>query len=119
VHRSIPGECPKKHVPKQRGRKKMIKRLANKFAKKSAKKTEKKVAKIAKKTTAKKTTAKKTKSAPVKTIKNTRKKNGSERLFDLIEKKAYEFYESRGYQHGRDQDDWIEAEKAVVAELKK
>lgn len=92
----------------------MIKRLANKFAKKSAEKTEKKETKIAKKTT-----AKKTKTTPAKTRKNTRKKIGSEELFVLIAKKAYEFYESRGYQNGSDQDDWIEAEKAVLAELKK
>ena len=92
----------------------MIKRLAKKFAKKTAAKTEKKVTKA---TT--KTTAKKTKSTPRKTTKTIRKKNGSEILFDLIEKKAYEFYESRGNQHGSDQNDWYEAEKAVVAELKR
>jgi hypothetical protein len=30
---------------------------------------------------------------------------------DLIRKKAYELHEQSGFQHGRDMDDWLEAEK--------
>ena len=91
----------------------MIKRLANKLTKKTTAKNETKTTKAVKKTTTKKT------KAPAKTRKNTRKKIGSDELFALIEKKAYEFYQSRGYQHGSDQGDWFEAEKVVLAELKK
>ena len=31
----------------------------------------------------------------------------------VIEEKAYELYESRGYENGGDQDDWYEAEKII------
>ena len=34
-----------------------------------------------------------------------------------VEKKAYELYEQRGRQDGRDWDDWLEAEKLVEAEM--
>ncbi|MFH1665922.1 MAG: DUF2934 domain-containing protein [Candidatus Omnitrophota bacterium] len=37
----------------------------------------------------------------------------------MIEKKAYEFYQSRGFAHGNDQGDWFAAEKAVLAQIKK
>lgn len=40
-------------------------------------------------------------------------------LFSLIEKKAYEIFERRGYSHGQDQNDWYEAEKFVKANFKK
>jgi hypothetical protein len=36
---------------------------------------------------------------------------------ERVEKKAYEFYEKRGRQHGRDFDDWLEAEKIVEAAM--
>ncbi|MFC1570645.1 DUF2934 domain-containing protein [Candidatus Omnitrophota bacterium] len=84
----------------------MIKSLAKKLTKKSAEKKEAKAAKKAKKTT-------------TRTKKTTSKKASSEELFALIEKKAYEFFESRGYQHGDDQNDWFEAEKQVFSEVKK
>ena len=32
---------------------------------------------------------------------------------EMIEKKAYELYEKRGREHGKDLDDWLEAEKIV------
>ena len=35
----------------------------------------------------------------------------------LIEKKAYELFLKRGCQHGRDQEDWFEAEKLIEEEL--
>jgi len=35
----------------------------------------------------------------------------------MVEKKAYELYEKRNCQHGRDQEDWFEAEKNVEAEM--
>ncbi|MBD3427061.1 MAG: DUF2934 domain-containing protein [Candidatus Omnitrophica bacterium] len=36
----------------------------------------------------------------------------------MIEKKAYELYASRGYQHGNDQADWYEAERIVAGSKK-
>jgi hypothetical protein len=37
-------------------------------------------------------------------------------LRDVIEKKAYEIYVQRGGEHGKDLDDWLEAEKIVISE---
>ncbi len=37
----------------------------------------------------------------------------------MIEKKAYEIYEKRGREHGKDLDDWLEAEKIVIGKKKK
>ena len=34
-----------------------------------------------------------------------------------IAEKAYELYECRGCSHGRDLDDWLEAEQSVLAEI--
>ena len=34
-------------------------------------------------------------------------------LQEIIEKKAYEIYEKRRGEHGKDLDDWLEAEKIV------
>ena len=36
-----------------------------------------------------------------------------------IEKKAYEIFEKRGYAHGNDLQDWIEAEQIVTKELRR
>ena len=36
-----------------------------------------------------------------------------ESLHEMIEKKAYEIHEKRGKQHGRDLDDWLEAERII------
>ncbi|GEM_PF-3380577 len=38
-----------------------------------------------------------------------------ENLRVSIEKKAYELYEERGGNHGKDWNDWFEAEKIVTA----
>jgi DUF2934 family protein len=38
-------------------------------------------------------------------------------LHTLIEKKAYELFEKRGYQHGRHHEDWMEAERIVTSQL--
>jgi hypothetical protein len=35
----------------------------------------------------------------------------------MTERIAYEMYEQRGCAHGRDLDDWLEAEKAARARL--
>ena len=35
-----------------------------------------------------------------------------------IAAKAYELYEARGSSHGRDREDWLEAERLVLRELK-
>jgi DUF2934 family protein len=37
----------------------------------------------------------------------------------MIEKKAYEIYEKRGREHGKDLDDWLEAEKIVIGKKRK
>lgn len=40
-----------------------------------------------------------------------------EKLRAMTERIAYEMYEQRGCAHGRDLDDWLEAEKAARARL--
>ena len=40
-------------------------------------------------------------------------------LREQIALKAYEMYEKRGWTHGCDVEDWLEAEKLVSTELKK
>jgi hypothetical protein len=37
---------------------------------------------------------------------------------ELIAKKAYEIYEKRGMEHGKDLDDWLEAEALVTGKKK-
>jgi hypothetical protein len=37
----------------------------------------------------------------------------------MIRKKAYELHEQRGGQHGRELEDWLEAERTVKTEMKK
>jgi hypothetical protein len=36
-----------------------------------------------------------------------------QQMHDAVAKKAYELYEQRGCRHGRDQQDWLEAERLV------
>lgn len=95
----------------------MIKKIAKKLSKKStAKKAAKPKAASTSKTKPKATsTGKKTAAAR----KRTTRKMRPEEIFALIEKTAYELYESRGYSHGDDQNDWFEAEKIVLAKVKK
>ena len=38
-------------------------------------------------------------------------------LHEMISKKAYELFAQRGYQHGRHEDDWREAERLVCSQL--
>jgi hypothetical protein len=38
-------------------------------------------------------------------------------LHDKISKKAYEIFQSRGGQHGRHHEDWLEAERLVCSQL--
>ncbi|MBU6433521.1 MAG: DUF2934 domain-containing protein [Nitrospirae bacterium] len=33
-----------------------------------------------------------------------------------IAQRAYELYEQRGYAHGHDREDWIEAERQILSE---
>ena len=40
-------------------------------------------------------------------------------LYDAVSKIAYELHEKRGRQHGYDLDDWLEAEKIVLARREK
>ena len=47
-----------------------------------------------------------------------RAKLGHEELQEMIGKKAYELYEKRGREHGRELDDWLEAEKIVKSAKK-
>ncbi|MCI0455274.1 MAG: DUF2934 domain-containing protein [Candidatus Dadabacteria bacterium] len=39
-------------------------------------------------------------------------------LYEMIEKKAYELYEERGGEHGKEMDDWLEAERIVLGKKK-
>ena len=34
---------------------------------------------------------------------------------EIIRKRAYELFEQRGYEHGHDMDDWLQAEAEVTA----
>ena len=45
-------------------------------------------------------------------------KNGSRRL-DLIARRAYERFQMRGGEHGRDQEDWFEAERELNSDRQK
>lgn len=45
--------------------------------------------------------------------KSSGKSSGSQDLREKIQKKAYELFEKRGYNHGNDMTDWLEAEKLV------
>ena len=37
---------------------------------------------------------------------------------ELVQRKAYELYEQRGYEHGQDLSDWFEAERLLRSEFK-
>lgn len=43
---------------------------------------------------------------------------GDEVLRQRIAEKAYELYQKRDQSHGRDLDDWLEAEQLVLGEIK-
>jgi hypothetical protein len=55
-----------------------------------------------------------------KTARQPRKKaqKEMESLHEMIEKKAYELFEKRGKVHGRELDDWLEAER-IIKQTKK
>jgi len=40
-------------------------------------------------------------------------------LRDTIARKAYEIYEERGREHGKDFEHWLEAETIIMAEMRK
>jgi len=42
----------------------------------------------------------------------------TDELRERIALKAYELYEQRGYEGGRDMDDWLEAERIVMTEIR-
>ncbi len=48
-----------------------------------------------------------------------RGKAGQKSLREIIEKKAYEIYEQRGREPGKELDDWLEAEKIVIRKKKR
>jgi len=54
-----------------------------------------------------------------KTKSSNRKPKDQKTLHEMIEKKAYEIYKQRGGEHGRDLDDWLEAERIVRGKKKK
>ena len=39
---------------------------------------------------------------------------GKEEVEGIIREQAYKLYEQRGYMHGKDLDDWLEAERMVT-----
>jgi hypothetical protein len=54
---------------------------------------------------------------PLRTSKQTRE--GASELQEQIRRRAYELYEQRGRDDGRDLDDWLQAESDVTAEKAK
>jgi hypothetical protein len=44
-------------------------------------------------------------------------RKGDELLRQRIAEKAYELYQKRGQSHGRDLNDWLEAERLVLSEI--
>ncbi|MFC1548957.1 DUF2934 domain-containing protein [Candidatus Omnitrophota bacterium] len=84
----------------------MIRKLARKLTKKGTSKT--------------KTTSVKTKTTSARTKKSTTRKRkiSQEKWNTLIAAKAFEIFETRGYTHGNDQNDWYEAEKVVFKNYK-
>ena len=67
---------------------------------------------VEKKTTVRKTAAKKT------TVKPAPAPETLESLYERIAKKAYEIFESRGREIGRDIEHWLEAEKIIKGKKK-
>ena len=65
-----------------------------------------------KKTTVRKTAVKKT------TVKPAPAPETQESLYERIAKKAYEIFESRGREIGRDFEHWLEAEKIIKGKKK-
>jgi hypothetical protein len=47
----------------------------------------------------------------------TERKLTADEFIVRVRMKAYELYEKRGYSHGQDLDDWLEAERKVKKEL--
>lgn len=47
----------------------------------------------------------------------TERKMTADEFIARVRMKAYEIYEKRGYSHGKDLDDWLEAERIVKEEL--
>jgi hypothetical protein len=39
------------------------------------------------------------------------------KVFEMVQRRAYELYAKRGYTHGGDQNDWFEAERQVKREM--
>ena len=58
---------------------------------------------------------------PKATKTNSSRKTGidEETVQDMIRNKAYELHEQRGGEHGRDLEDWLEAERTVKTAMKK
>jgi hypothetical protein len=47
----------------------------------------------------------------------TERKLTADEFIARVRMKAYEIYEKRGYSHGQNLDDWLEAERIVKKEL--
>jgi hypothetical protein len=45
------------------------------------------------------------------------KRVSKEEFMQLVQKKAYDIYEERGYRAGNDLEDWLNAERLVKEEL--
>ena len=45
------------------------------------------------------------------------KRVSKEEFMQLVQKKAYDIYEERGYKAGNDLEDWLNAERLVKEEL--
>ncbi|MGD9653525.1 MAG: DUF2934 domain-containing protein [Candidatus Dadabacteria bacterium] len=74
--------------------------------------------KTAAKKTAEKTTAVKKTAVKKTAVKPAPAPETQESLYERIAKKAYEIYESRGREMGRDFEHWLEAEKIIKGKKK-
>lgn len=52
-------------------------------------------------------------SKPVTELKSSKSRPSDAELNQAIAKKAYELFQKRGYSHGNDWQDWLEAERLV------
>ena len=41
----------------------------------------------------------------------------AEAIYQKIQERAYRIFEQRGYSHGNDVTDWLQAEKEIIAEI--
>lgn len=108
---AIKKETTKKAAPKKETAKKAAPKKTT-AKKPAAKKT------TAKKTTAKKTTSVKKANAALDKLNKMEVTLTIEELNRMVEHRAYDLYMERGYSHGDDMHDWLEAEKEIKSKFR-